>query len=106
MEKVTTEDCKDFFINQFPHTEVKDWERISKKKNDNGLWVRKFVNSKSFIECSLLEENGNLSIFDNASNQVTQTSASPHDFTFVLYRDDPNNDWGLNASSNLCSLCH
>lgn len=68
MSKITTEDCKNFLKNHFlklkVSTELSDWKRTKKFKNEDGLWCRDFSHPVLGTK-TILENNGILSIVEN-----------------------------------------
>lgn len=66
MSNLSTDDCKAFLVAVHTNTKSKEWKRISKYKNEQGLWCRGF-NHPVIGNVSLLEKNGELSIITSES---------------------------------------
>lgn len=62
MPKITTDDCKNFLVSQFPETTSKSWKRTKKYRDEQGNWVRIFENDEKQV--FVLETAGNLSLLD------------------------------------------
>ena len=65
MSKITTDDCKNFLMEHYPDSGKSKWKRVSKYKDDVGLWCREF-NHPSVGDITIIENNGTLSLKQTA----------------------------------------
>lgn len=88
IKKLETSHCKDYLIQQFPHTEIKEWKRKTKYKNSNKESVREFEHSVYGIVI-LTEANGSLLI--ETKDENTSKNFKPslnNNYIFAYFEPD------------------
>jgi len=79
---IRTKDCVQIIVSDpaYSDTKAKDWKRQSKKKNEQGQWVRTFINKTTGQSVQVLETTSGLTIIGlvvKGSNPLTE------DFAFI-----------------------
>jgi len=99
MSKISTTDCKQFLVNQFPETKTTLWKRVTKYKNTDGQTVRVFqYNDNKMIG---LVENGNtLSIVKEDETLERKNSASVNYHVTEEDRNEFSNGFGPEFTSD------
>lgn len=104
MSKITTDDCKKFLLNTFNDSTEKQWKRISKTKNNNGLWLRTFTNSEKNITCTLLENNEYLSLVNHFNSNDLKSTQQLIDQFFEDYQPPNPNQPGYTLIPQMFSF--
>lgn len=81
---ITTQDCKQELIQQYPQTKASEWKRIKKTKDTHGVIVREFSHPQYPSVC-IFEHQGQLSRTHPIQSINTQPMA-PNGVSFVIYR--------------------
>lgn len=88
MSKITTQDCKQFLIEHYEDSNVSDWSRTKKYKNEHGFWIRDFINKKTQETVALKEQDGSLFLLEKEQSYpfvFYRKKGSPDDFEWSVY---------------------
>lgn len=90
MSELTTDDCKEFLVEEFPDTLKKDWKRVSKYKNNLEFIVREFKHTTKGSVFLMEDLDDELEILESGSPDIEKFSGGlkPKDYIFTVLVQD------------------
>ncbi len=93
----STQDCKIFIVQHYPRTNIKNWKRKNKYKNEKGEFVREFIHVD--LQVTIIETKDGLKI-ENMNENNQQSFDSKIDYTVYLNKDIMDNELLLTSIQN------